>query len=48
MLLLEKFPVPIALAYWIDHPFSETLDEPRLYNSMYLVLYVAPVFPPPV
>src|SRR5262249_12144938 len=30
---LPKLPVPVALAYWMLQPASDTADEPRLNSS---------------
>jgi hypothetical protein len=42
-----KFPVPVALVYWIDHPAMLAGVVPRLNNSTKSWVYVAPELPPP-
>ena len=39
--------VPVAAAYWTDHPLRLAGDVPRLNSSMKSFVYVAPELPPP-
>ena len=45
--LTPRLPVPVALAYCTDQPFSDTGVVPRLNSSTKSCVNVAPVLPPP-
>ena len=46
-LFSPKLPVPLALVYWTDQPFTEAVVVPRLNSSTKSWVWVAPLLPPP-